>query len=66
MCIAYGWAYDTLDRQKENNKGEQYVTEQFGIQADPCGVCERGAACLAGNERADFGLSKGSPQDCSG
>jgi hypothetical protein len=66
MCIAYGQAYDTSDRRKKNKtKGERHDTEQFGVQVDPRGVCECGLVCPAGNERAYFGLSKGSPQDCS-
>src|SRR5262249_27848209 len=65
MGIAAEQAYDASDRRKENQKGEQHDSEQFRVQVDPCGVRERGLVCLAGNERADFGLSKGSAQICS-
>jgi hypothetical protein len=51
--------------KRRATKGEQHVTEQFGVQVDRCRVRERGLVCLAGNERAYFCLSKGSPQDCS-
>src|SRR5262249_4830477 len=48
MGISHGQAYDPSDRRKENKaKGEKHGTEQFGVQVDPCGACERGLVCLA-------------------
>jgi hypothetical protein len=65
MCIPHGQDYDHQIGKKRTAKGAQHVTDQFGVQGDLCGACERGPVYLAGKECAYFGLSKGSPQNCS-